>query len=317
MAVATSELHGLLVRVDNDNWPIESRKDRSFKRAHPLHKDDFNVDWANLASSLDEQKGTLWARMKHRSRACYTPELVAESRRFQERIKQLSAGHEQELPFRFLVWSAESAGVFSLGGDLAFFTRCIRNRDEVALRRYAYACIDVLFDNYRALDLPILTVALVRGDAIGGGLESMVTNDITIAERGSKFGLPETLFNLFPGMGGYSFLRRRLGEVQARRIIEDGKSRSAEELHELGLIDVVCDTGQGERCLRDFLDANAGRVKTLLAMRRACKRVEPLMKQELIDNVDLWIDLAFSLSETELRRMDCLARVQHKKRHQG
>ena len=60
------------------------------------------------------------------------------------------------------------------------------------------------------MDLPILTVALIQGDAVGGGFEAMLTDDIVIAEQGAKFGLPEILFNLFPGMGGYSFLRRKV-----------------------------------------------------------------------------------------------------------
>ena len=83
----------------------------------------------------------------------------------------------------------------------------IRDQDEATLRAYAYRCIDILYDNYRGLDLPIMTVALVQGDAIGGGFEAMLTNDVVIAERDAKFGLPEILFNLFPGMGAHSFLR--------------------------------------------------------------------------------------------------------------
>ena len=53
-----------------------------------------------------------------------------------------------------------------------------------------------------------MTVALIQGDAIGGGFEAMLTNDVVIAERTAKFGLPEILFNLFPGMGAHSFLKR-------------------------------------------------------------------------------------------------------------
>ena len=103
----------------------------------------------------------------------------------------------------------------------------------------------MLYDNYRGLDLPIMTVALVQGDAIGGGFEAMLTNDLVIAERGAKFGLPEILFNLFPGMGAHSFLKRRVGDRLARLLIEDGKTRSADELQELGLVDIVCEPGRG------------------------------------------------------------------------
>ena len=51
--------------------------------------------------------------------------------------------------------------------------------------------------------------------------------------------MPEILFNLFPGMGAYSFLERKVGEQLARTLIEDGRTRSADELKELGLVDLV------------------------------------------------------------------------------
>jgi DSF synthase len=42
-------------------------------------------------------------------------------------------------------------------------------------------------------------------DALGGGFESLLSFNIIIAERGAKFGFPENIFGLFPGMGTYSF----------------------------------------------------------------------------------------------------------------
>jgi DSF synthase len=217
------------------------------------------------------------------------------------------------MPFKYLVWRSEARGVFSLGGDLAFFTHCVREGRERQLTEYAHRCIDVLHDNYNAMGLPVLTCALVTGDAIGGGLESMITNDIVVAEKGAKFGLPEILFNLFPGMGGYSYLVRKIGEKQARAFVEDGRSRSAEEMLELGLIDVLAEPGEGEQALRDYL-GQGRRFNTLRTIRRACKRVDPVQKQELLEIVDIWVELAMQLSADDLRRMDCLARVQEKKR---
>ena len=47
------------------------------------------------------------------------------------------------------------------------------------------------------------------------------------------------------------------------------------------------------------------------------QRTNPVTKRELSDIVDMWTDLAMTLGETELRRMDALARVQQKKRAGG
>lgn len=309
-----------ILYANNDNND-NNRFDLYFNTAIDDAKSDckhvrsyFEKNYQSLFTILEPHTGILWARMKHRERGCYTPDLVRDSRSYQiylkERCGQLSSA---EIPFRCLVWTSEADGVFSLGGDLAFFTRCVRERNKRALMEYAHRCIDVLHENYNAMGLPILTCALVTGDAIGGGLESMITNDIVVAEKGTKFGLPEIHFNLFPGMGGYSYLVRRIGEKEARAFIEGGQSRNAEEMFELGLIDVLAEPGRGEQVLRNYLCQDRS-VATLRATRRACKRANPVAKEELINIVDTWVELAMQLGGDELQRMDRLARIQEKKR---
>ena len=323
MALSNEMLRGVYFQSDaalrpgNDNRP-SAFANRALPRHEPWSPRRIEVDLPSMTTRLEAESGILWATMQHQERACYTPDLVQDSRDYQLFLKEQLDGLDRlDMPFRYLVWRSSSKGAFSLGGDLAFFTRCVRTQDEAALRAYAYRCIEVLYDNWNALDLPILTVALVSGDAIGGGMESMLTNDLVIAERGAKFGLPEILFNLFPGMGGYSFLMRKCGEKTARALIEDGRSRSAEEMKELGLVDIVCEPGQAEAALRTWHAENDGRFNTVRTLRRAAKRVQPLDRTELLEIVDMWIELAMGLADNDLKRMDCLARVQEKKRARG
>ena len=300
--------------AENDNF--YQQKSLSFIENENNHLNNFCLEknYPSLFTVLDNRDRILWVRMKHRDRVCYTPDLVRDSRSYQLFVKERCAHlSSAEIPFRCLVWTSEADGVFSLGGDLAFFTRCVRERDEQALIEYAHRCIDVLHDNYNAMGLPILTCALVTGDAIGGGLESMITNDIVVAEKGVKFGLPEIHFNLFPGMGGYSYLVRKIGEKAARDLIEDGRSRNAEEMFELGLVDVLAEPGRGEQALRKYLCQDRS-VATLRATRRACKRVNSVAKEELISIVNIWVELAMQLDGDDLLRMDRLARIQQKRR---
>ena len=316
MAVAYSEFRNLIGRIDNDNRPgfFAVRSDGP-PRLPEIRTDTLELEYANLATRLEPETGLLWAHFLHRERACFTAELLADLRHFQVWLRD-SFGDctREEMPFRHLVWASRSPTAWNMGGNLASFARLIRQQDEASLRAYAYRCIDILHDNYTAVDLPIMTVALIQGDAIGGGFEAMLTNDVVIAERQAKFGLPEILFNLFPGMGAHSFLRRRVGERMARTLIEDGRSRSAEEMQELGLVDVVCEPGEGEAALRQFARDRAGRFTTDLTLKRARQRTDPLGKGELIDVVDMWVELALELGESELRRMDCLARHQERRR---
>ena len=314
MALSHSFVRGLQDAVNDNLDLLPSDFRRLPAEVVPLRRPELEVELPTLSTRLEAETGILWARMKHQDRGCYTPALVSDSRSFQQYVQeQCSHLSAAEMPFKYLVWTSEAKGVFSLGGDLGFFTRCVREGRERELTEYAHRCIDVLHDNYNAMGLPILTVALVTGDAIGGGLESMITNDIVVAEKGAKFGLPEILFNLVPGMGGYSYLVRKIGEKQARAFVEDGRSRSAEEMVELGLVDVLAEPGQGEQALCDYL-GQGRRFDTMRTIRRACKRVDPVAKQELLDIVDIWVELAMQLEADDLRRMDCLARVQEKKR---
>jgi len=273
------------------------------------------LELEHLSVTLDASLGVLFARMKHTQRACYTQALMQDMKTLQNHLVELYAGlGAEEIPFRYLAWCSDAPRAWSLGGDLCTFTNMIREQDEAGLRAYAHLAIDILHANLVSLDLPILTVALIQGDAIGGGFEAMLTDDLVIAEEGTKFGLPEILFNLFPGMGGYSFLKRKLGPVLARQILEDGLSRSAEEVKALGLVDLVCPEGQAMATFARFIADNQRRFDTLVTLKRVRERAEPCDKRELLDIVDLWVDLALKLDEPALRRMDCLARVQEKKR---
>ena len=71
--------------------------------------------------------------------------------------------------------------------------------------------------------MPLTTITLVQGDALGGGFEAAISSNVVIAEKSAKFGLPEVLFNLIPGMGAYSFLVRRTSPDLAEKIIMSGE----------------------------------------------------------------------------------------------
>ncbi len=314
MAVSRQELTALLTPSHNDNAEAQAaQQQRVVRLAPPASRPDIVLP--NLVAELEPESGILWAEMQHGARACFTPELMRDGRAFQLHLKRLYARCPREhMPFRYLAWTSRAEGVWSLGGDLATFLELIRRGDRAGLEAYARLSIDVLYDNYRSLDLPLLTVAVIEGDALGGGFEAMLTNDLVIAERGAKFGLPEILFNLFPGMGAYSFLRRKVGEVTARRLIEDGRSRSAEEMHALGLVDLLVERGEARDALRRLAREEGARFRTRLALKRVRERVEPVTRAELDEVVAIWVDLALELEEGDLRRMQALARHQARKK---
>ena len=316
MAASIFDLQENIGRGDNDNWPnqgnIVALPSDAARQAKPA---DLNQDYENLSTRLDADRKVLFAEMTHPERACFTPGLMRDGAAFIAQLqKDYGCATAEEMPFRYLVWTSRAKGAWSLGGDLSRFTQLIREQDADNLRKYARKSVDVLYENHVGMGLPIQTIALIQGDAIGGGFEAMLTNDIVIAERGTKFGLPEILFNLFPGMGAQSFLERKVGPKMARLLIEDGLTRTAEELHEIGLVDIVAEPGEGEKALDEFLHAREKKFNIDLTLKRVRQRSNPVTKAELVDIVDLWVELALQLTEDDLRRMTCLARHQQRRR---
>jgi DSF synthase len=153
----------------------------------------------------------------------------------------------------------------------------------------------------------------VQGDALGGGFEAALTSDVIVAEESAQMGLPEILFNLFPGMGACSLLARRIGMRAAEELILSGKILSAAELHKLGVVDVVATDGQGETAVRNWIAKNAKRRNGMQAVFRARQFIHPVTRAELDGIVELWVDAALRLGERDLKMMNRLVRAQMKR----
>ncbi len=273
-----------------------------------------NGYFPTLQIELDNSIKALFCCMRPEGRPSYTPELLRDLSRMQSDIHRATASAE---PFRYFVVRSSVPGTFNLGGDLELFGEKIRAGDREALRTYAYACIDVVYNNATGYDRRVTTVALVQGTALGGGFEAALSCHHIIAERSATFGLPEVLFNLFPGMGAYSFLSRRLDAVRAEKIILSGKIYTAAELYEMGLVDMLVDDGEGNGAVRSYLAKLDRRHNAHQAVLQARHRVNPLTREELIDVVDVWVDAAMNLDEADLRKMGRLVRAQTRRHGDG
>lgn len=271
--------------------------------------------YAHLSTRFDPGYGLLWTLMKPVGVPCYTLDFLNELSHHHKSVSSCGgvlnvAGNLY--PIRYSVVASRTQGVFNLGGQLALFTQLIKNRDRQSLLHYATMCIDVMSPRMNHFNLPLTTISLIQGDALGGGFESALASDIIIAERSSKMGFPEILFNMFPGMGAYSFVARRVGTVQAERMILSGKIYSAEELHELGLVDVLVEDGEGENAVYEFVRKQANNSNGFMAVQRARQRFNPITYQELMDITTIWADAALQLSERDIKVMERLVRSQEK-----
>ncbi|MBI2714004.1 MAG: crotonase/enoyl-CoA hydratase family protein [Rhizobiales bacterium] len=261
-----------------------------------------------LEVTWEEQIGALWTFMRPRGRPSYNTDLLEDFHAWQRGIVAAFEYRPDEL--KYLLLGSRTAGVFNLGGDLDLFAAKIRQRDRQTLVAYGESCVRILHRNMTTLGLPMITIGLAQGDALGGGFESLLSFNIIIAERGTKFGFPETMFGLFPGMGAYSLVARRTGAAFAEEMMLSGKTYTAEQMKDAGLIHMVVEPGQGIEAARDYIQRNKRRHAGARAVFQAGREVNPVTLEELDRIVQIWADACLQLSERDLKVMQRLVSAQ-------
>jgi DSF synthase len=268
---------------------------------------DFGT-YSEVATSFDAAAKAVWLHMRSRPVQCYSPTLLAQLGEIGERVLAMPTGH-----VRHLVLGSATPGVFNFGGDLALFSLLSKARDRAALVAYAHECLDRVFFLVEAPRHGLVTVALVQGDALGGGLESALATQVVVAERGSQMGFPEVLFNLFPGMGGWQLASRRAGRKAAAELIGSGRVYDAEALFEMGLVDILAAPGQGEAEVRAYLAKQSARAAGLAAAYAAELDAMPVSRARFDQVVERWADTALGIGERDHRLMQKLVRSQLQK----
>ncbi|WP_183141426.1 crotonase/enoyl-CoA hydratase family protein [Pseudomonas syringae group genomosp. 3] len=277
---------------------------------HPDASKHFQVEY-------DKSLSILWGRFVTQSSTRFTLELLSEMKDHDIRLIPQEAGGIKTGSgdrFDFYVWASCIPGVFSLGGDLRYMVDCIRAKDRDALINYAILGVDVMYPrvcNYHSSAM--ITLALVQGDALGGGFEAALANDVIIAEEQARFGLPETAFNLFPGTGAYSLLSRRIGPRLAKEMMLSGKRYSASECLEMGIIDEVAPKGQGITAVNEYVSKIRPHKNGVAGVYHARRTVLPITHEELTATTTQWVDAALRVEEKDLRMMMKLVTQQQRR----
>ncbi|WP_022672457.1 crotonase/enoyl-CoA hydratase family protein [Novosphingopyxis baekryungensis] len=277
-----------------------------------MDSDIFSRDFKEISLRHDVEDGIFWCHMNQKGRPSYTYALGAEIQQVHDWVERRSAFVDQgpSDDLRYFVSASKTPGVFNLGGDLRHFAEKIMTRDLPAMRAYAETCVRMQYAHATGFGAPVITMALVQGDALGGGFEHALAFDVLVAERSARFGLPEIVFNLFPGMGAYSFLLRRVGRKVTEELILGGKIMSAEDLHEMGIVDILVDDGAGEAAIIDYTRKHRARFHAERAVYAARKAANPVSLDELLDITNIWAETAMQLSDSDVRKMQRLANAQ-------
>ena len=154
-----------------------------------------------------------------------------------EEMGQAIARYKDSLDVRAVIFRG-AGGNFCAGGDI---------KDMVKAREAAKHNESAIFELNRAFghlisnvnQLPQVTICMLEGAVLGGGLGLACVSDIAIAMQDAQFGLPETGLGLPPAQIA-PFVVQRLGITQARRLMLTGSRFNGAEAQRLGIAHFCC-----------------------------------------------------------------------------
>jgi enoyl-CoA hydratase len=186
--------------------------------------------------------------------------------------------------------------VFCAGADLKAMMSNPPPDDEYAQRfsRDADLAWRALLRHYR-LTKPL--IAAVEGPAIAGGTEILQATDIRVAGESATFGVAEVRRGLFPLGGSTVRLRRQIPYTVAAELLLTGKTISAAEAKDIGLIGSVVADGTAYAKAREIADAiSANGPIAVRSVLRSLRETEGLPEDEAL-KVELEIGMPVFATE--------------------
>lgn len=181
---------------------------------------------------------------------------------------------------------------FCSGGDLSAF-------HSLKTKEQAYGMLSRMAAIlYRLLVFPKPTIAILNGNAVGGGCEIAAACDFRIGRSGLIAGFVQGNLAITTGWGGGTILIEKLPQQTAFKLLLDASLHSAEELKDYGFLDAVFEGDAHEACLsflskviekeRPVLQA----YKTLLNSKWQMRSMKERMEAEAAACSVLWEDEA-------------------------
>lgn len=140
---------------------------------------------------------------------------------------------------------------FVAGADIRSFIQNIKNKrldDTAAFTRGGHELL------LRIENAQKRTVAVLDGLSLGGGSELALACQAIVATRAGSLGFPETAIGIFPGLGGMIRTARQIGTDLAKYYVFTGRTISAQDAHDLGIITKLVSPQELDRAIREVCD---------------------------------------------------------------
>jgi len=116
--------------------------------------------------------------------------------------------------------------------------------------------LDSLNHLYHKIEqLDILTISVINGACLGGGLELALSCDFRIGNENSIYSFPETSIGIIPGAGGTQRMTRLLGISKSMEWIFTSKRYSSDEALSDGVIDFLVNTSDIDKFVDEFVSS--------------------------------------------------------------
>jgi enoyl-CoA hydratase/carnithine racemase len=200
-----------------------------------------------------------------------------------ERLHDLCEQTDKDPAVRVLVLRGAGDKSFVAGTDIRQFLTFKTREDALGYE----ARISRVLNRVAAMTKP--TIAMVQGDAVGGGMFMSLACDIRLVAAHARFGAPiaRTLGN-FAAPASLSLLVATVGPVRAREMVLTARLVDAAEAKSIGLVDQVHPAGELETQVREL----ASRMATLApltqaAVKEATRRVIATMTPRSLEDLVL------------------------------
>lgn len=221
---------------------------------------------------------------------------------FESRVAEL----KRDKALRAVVIAGEGRA-FSSGGNMAFIKEnCERDpkENERLMVQFYKKFLSVV-------ELPVPTLALIHGPAVGAGLALALACDLRLATNDAKMGLNFTRLGLTPGMGSSFFLPRVVGKARAWELFFSARLVKGGEAKDIGLVhDVYIDRGELLRASHDLLstltqNAPLALQGTKRLLNRDLDGLEAALRQEAVEQARVFAtaDIREGIAAIEAKRV--------------
>jgi enoyl-CoA hydratase len=197
-----------------------------------------------------------------------------------EQLSQICARIRSEDGLRVAVFRGAGGKAFIAGTDIAQFRAFRGGEDGIAYEEK--------FEGYLTAveTLPVPTLAVVEGFAVGGGLAIAACCDLRIATPGACFGVPiaRTLGNCL-SIASYARLVAALGAARTKKVLLLAENLSAEEALAGGFVSEIVAPGDLDRRIAELTDRLAHHAP--ITMRVTKEAIRRLLRAGLPDGDDL------------------------------